>query len=199
MKKILIGTSNPAKLESYKKLLKGFGLEVVSAKDLKIKAPEEKGQTFEQEAINKAKYYYEKSGIPSLADDGGMQIEALNGEPGVNSHRWLGYEMQDEEIIAEVIKRMKDVPDGRRDCKFSVVLALATPFGIFTSHGEIAGVVAEKPAEKRLPSYPYRSVTYLPNYNKYWCEIDDEEEQILDHRKHALEKLHDILREISKE
>ncbi len=196
MKKLLIGTSNPAKIESYKKLLKEFKFEIVSAKDLGIKPPEENGKTFEEEAINKAKYYFQKSGIPSLVDDGGMEIEALNGEPGVKSHRWLGHEMSDEEIISEVMKRMKGVPKDQRACKFSIFLAIASPFGIFTSHGEVAGVIAEKPSENGIPHYPYRSVTYLPNYGKYWCEIDEEESKILDHRTHALEKLHDILKEL---
>lgn len=198
MKKLLIGTGNQAKVNSYKKFLKDFDLEIISAKDLDIPVPEEHGNTFEEEAVNKAKYYYEKSGIPTIVDDGGMEIEALNGEPGVKSNRWAGHEMNDSEIIAEVMKRMKDVPAGKRACKFTITIALATPFGIFTSHGGVEGIIAEKPSEKVIPHYPYRSVTYLPNYNKYWCEIDDEEEKILDHRKHALEKLRDIFEEISK-
>lgn len=185
-------------MSSYKELLKDFNLEIVSAKDLNIPIPEEKGNTFEEEAINKAKYYFEKSGIPTLVDDGGMEIEALGGEPGVRSHRWLGYEMKDEEIIAEVMKRMKGLPAEKRTCKFIITLALATPFGIFTSYGGIEGKIAEKPSEKVIPGYPYRSVTYLSNYGKYWCEIDEEDEAILDHRKHALEKLHDIFKELSK-
>src|SRR4051812_12860463 len=107
MNKILIGTGNSAKLEVMKKLLKDFNLEVVSAKDLNIPAPEENENSFEKEAISKAKYYFEKSGIPSIVDDGGFEIEALNGEPGVRSKRWIGREMTDEEIIAEVFKRMQ--------------------------------------------------------------------------------------------
>lgn len=198
MKKLLIGTGNPSKVNSYKTMLKNYNLEIVSAKDLNIPAPEEKGNTFEEEAINKAKYYFEKSGVPTLVDDGGMEIEALGGEPGIKSHRWLGRTMSDDEIISEVMKRMKDVPAEQRACKFSIVLALATPFGIFTSHGGIEGVIAEKPSEKIIPHYPYRSVTYLPNYKKYWCELNEEESTIMDHRKHALEKLEDVFKELTK-
>ncbi|MBI2607722.1 MAG: hypothetical protein HYW51_02770 [Candidatus Doudnabacteria bacterium] len=196
--KILIGTGNSAKVNTYQKLLKDFDLEVVSAKELNIQPPEEKGDTFEEEAVNKAKYYFKQSGIPSLVDDGGMEIEALNGEPGIKSHRWLGHEMNDEEIIGEVMKRMKDVPDDRRACKFTITIALATPLGIFTSQGGVEGIIADRPSEKVVAHYPYRSVTYLPNYNKYWCEVNEEEERVLDHRKHALEKLHDVLRELAK-
>lgn len=198
MNKILIGTSNQAKLETYKKLLKDFNFEIVSSKDLNIPAPEEKHKTFEEEAVNKARYYFEKSGLPTIVDDAGFEIEALHGEPGINSNRWLGRDMTDEEIIVEVMKRMKDVAEDLRTCKFVVMIAVATSFGVFTAHGEIAGVVAEKPSDKRIPHFPYRSVLYLPNYHKYWSELTDEENEILNHRKAAMEKLHDILFELSK-
>ena len=196
MNKLLIGSGNPAKLESYKKLLQDLNLEIVSAKDLNISAPEENAKSFEQEAISKAKYYFEKSGIPAIVDDGGFEIEALNGEPGVRSNRWIGREMTDEEIIAEVFKRMQG--QTNRNAKHTIVMALASPFGIFTSHSEVAGVIPDKPSEKRIPKFPYRSVLFLPNYNKYWGELSEDEERIMSHRAHAIEKLKDILQELSK-
>jgi len=196
MNKILIGTGNPAKINTYKQLLKEFKLEVVSAKDLNIPAPEEKGKDFEEEAINKAKYYFEKSGLPSLVDDGGMEIEALNGEPGLKSKRWIGREMTDEEIIAEVMKRMKDVPEGKRGCKFNVTLGLATPFGVMTAHADIVGVVPEKPSEKIVAGYPYDPVIYLPNYGKTVSELSDGDYEIMNVRTHAFDKLKDIIKEL---
>ncbi len=195
MNKILIGTGNPAKINVYKDLLKDLNLELVTSKDLNIPEPEEAADSFEKQAIEKARYYFEKSGLPAIVDDGGFEIEALNGEPGIKSRRWVGREMSDEEIIDEVMKRMDGIKD--RSCKHTVVLALASPFGIFTSYGDIVGMVAEKPSEKRVERFPYRSVMYLPNYNKYWVELSDEEEEILNHRKHAIEKLQDILKELS--
>ncbi|HEX9503189.1 MAG TPA: non-canonical purine NTP pyrophosphatase [Patescibacteria group bacterium] len=197
MKKILIGTGNQAKVDQYRELLKGFDLEVLSAKDLNIPAPEENAPTFEEEAINKAKYYFEKSGIPAIVDDGGFEIKALNGEPGVRSKRWIGREMSDEEIISEVIKRMEGKKD--RVAKHTVVIAVATPFGVATSHAEIEGVVAEKPSDKKIAGFPYRSVLFLPNYKKYWLELSDQEEEIMNHRKHAIEKIKYIFKELSKD
>lgn len=196
MKKILIGTGNQAKVSAYKKVLDDLGLEIVSAKDLNISAPEENASSFEQEAVNKAKYYFEKSGLPTIVDDGGFEIDGLNGEPGIKSRRWIGREMTDEEIITEVFKRMSG--KDNRDAKHTIVMALATPFGIFTSHSEIVGVIPEKPTPKRHEGFPYRSVLFLPNYNKYWIELDEKEEEIMNHRKHAIEKLHDILKELNK-
>ncbi|MBX4186678.1 MAG: hypothetical protein KW802_00230 [Candidatus Doudnabacteria bacterium] len=196
MAKILIGTGNKAKVEQYKKLLKGFGLEVISANDLDIPAPEENASSFEEEAVNKANYYFQKSGIPAIVDDGGFEIAALNGEPGIKSKRWIGREMTDDEIIAEVIKRMEGKND--RSAKHTVVVAVATPFGVMTSDSHIAGVVADEPSEKRIPGFPYRSVLFLPNYNKYWVDLSEEEEEILNHRKHAIEKINYIFKELSK-
>ncbi len=195
MKKILIGTGNPSKVEMMKDLLKGLNLEIISAKDLNIPAPEENAISFEQEAIQKAKYYFEKSGVPAIVDDGGFEIETLNGEPGIHSNRWIGRKMTDEEIISEVFKRMQG--KSNRKAKHSIVMALATPFGVFTSSGEVAGVIPEEPSQKRYPNFPYRSVLFLPNYNKYWGDITEEEEKILSHRKHAIEKLSDVLKQLS--
>jgi XTP/dITP diphosphohydrolase len=195
MKKILIGTGNPAKINAYKQFLKDLNLELVTSKDLNIEEPAEDADSFEKQAIEKAKYYFEKTGLPTIADDGGFEIEALNGEPGIKSRRWIGREMSDEEIIDEVMKRMTGVEN--RVCRHTVTLAIATPFGVFTSHGDIVGVVADKPSENRIERFPYRSVMFLPNYNKYWAELNQEEEEILDHRKHAIGKLQDILKELS--
>ena len=195
-KKILIGTGNPAKLATYRKLLKNFNLEIISSKELNIAEPEEVGSTFEQTAIDKANYYFKKSRIPTIVDDGGFEIEALNGEPGIKSNRWIGREMSDEEIISEVMKRMQGITN--RNCKHTIILALATPFGVFTAHGEIAGEVADKPSEKRVVKFPYRSVLFLPNYNKYWVDLTEAEEEIMNHRGAALAKLNDIIKELEK-
>jgi XTP/dITP diphosphohydrolase len=199
MNKLLIGTANKAKLNTYKKLLKDFSLELTSLEDLKITdEAEETGKNFEEIAIQKAKFYYKKSGIPTLVDDGGFEVEALNGEPGVKSKRWLGHKATDQELINVVIERMKEVPDGERRCKMTVVVALASPFGIMTSHADVEGIVAKKSSNSLQSGFPYRSVMMIPNYGKYYSELTNEELQILDHRGHAIEKIKDLLREISK-
>ena len=196
MKKLLIGTGNPAKLNTYKLLLKDFKFEVVSAKELGIPAPEEVGSTFEQQAIDKANYYFKKSGIPAIVDDGGFEIDALNGEPGIKSHRWLGHEMEDDEIIAEVMKRMKDVPADKRNAKFTVALAVASPFGVFTAEASMLGVVGDQPSSQVTKGYPYDAVLYMPTYGKFASELSDADYEIVNVRRHAFEKLHDILKEL---
>ncbi|MDP4001115.1 MAG: non-canonical purine NTP pyrophosphatase [bacterium] len=199
MKKLLIGTSNQTKLNNYKRLLKEVKLKFVSPDELNIPPPKEHGQSFEEIAVNKAKYYFQESGLPSLVDDSGFEIDALNGEPGIKSHTWLGHEMSDKESIDEVIKRMKNVPEDKRQCHFTVVIALATHFGIVTSHAVLEGIVGTKPSSKLTPGYPYDSVHYLKNYGKFICELDKKDYDIVDHRRHAIEKINDMILEISKE
>jgi len=195
MNKILIGTGNQAKVDQYRKLLKDFNLEVISAKDLKISPPEENADDFEKEAILKAKYYFEKSGIPTIVDDGGCEIEALNGEPGTKSRRFIGREMTDEEVVDEIFKRMQG--QTNRTAQHRIVMALATPFGVFTSHSEVVGVIPDKPSSKRTPGYPYNSILFFPNYNQYWGESLAETD-LLNHRAHAIDKLNDIIKELEK-
>ena len=90
MKKLLIATTNPGKLSEINRFLGDLPVELVGLKDAGITdAVEETGSTFEENAILKAKYYCKKSGLPTLADDGGFEIDALDGQPGVKSHRWI--------------------------------------------------------------------------------------------------------------
>lgn len=198
MNKLLIGTTNSAKQSEWREFLLEFDFEFFGPEDFNIKAPEESGKTLEENAILKAKYYFEKSGIPTLADDGGFEIEALNGEPGTKSHRWLGFEASDEELIEEVMRRMEEVPEDKKGAKFSVVLAVASPLGIITSHSHVEGVIPNKPSSKIVRGYPFDSVLFLPNYNKYVSELNAEEHEILNHRRAALEKIKDILLELAK-
>jgi len=194
-KKILIGTGNSAKVDQYRKLLEPFKLEVISAKELNIPAPDENADSFEAEALEKAKYYFQKSGIPTIVDDGGCEIEALNGAPGMKSHRFIGREMTDQEVIDEIFKMMQG--QKNRTAQHRIVMALATPFGVFTSHSEVVGVIPDKPSANRTPGYPYNSILYFPNHNEYWGDSLAKGD-ILNHRAHAIEKLHDILKELEK-
>jgi XTP/dITP diphosphohydrolase len=112
--RILVATKNQGKAREIAEFL-GKDFEVVSLKDLPG-APdvEEAGNTFEENALLKAKAYFDWSGIPSVADDAGLEIDFLNGEPGVKSRRWLGYEMTDQEMIDTALGKLKGVPTEKR-------------------------------------------------------------------------------------
>ena len=109
MKKLLIATTNPGKLAELSRFLSDIPITLVSLKDVGITDTiEEIGKTFEENAILKAKYYFQKSGLPTLADDGGAEIDALNGEPGVKTRRWIhgDRDSTDNELVAYTLKRL---------------------------------------------------------------------------------------------
>ena len=115
MKKLLIATKNPGKIQEYRSLLKGEPVEIVTLDDVKITMPiDEDGDTIEDNAVKKAVHYAYFSNMPTLGDDGGIEVEALGGEPGVRTRRWPGYEASDEELIEMMLEKMKDVPGDKR-------------------------------------------------------------------------------------
>ena len=192
MKKILIATKNKGKLSEFKEFLKGSPFKIVSLEDLKIKEDvDETGKTYKENSQKKALFYSKLSGLPALADDGGIEIAALNYEPGVRSRRWLGYEATDEELIEHMIKVSKDLRKDR-NAFFRTVVSFALPSGkVWSVKGEVKGIIAEKPFLKLLKGYPYRSFFYIPEINKYYHEnqLSKEEQRVYNHRYKAMQKL----------
>src|SRR5580700_11835293 len=107
MNRLLIATTNSAKLAEYRVLLRPFDLEVISLRDagIDVEAPED-GATFIENARIKARFYFDRAGIATLADDGGLEVDALGGAPGVHSHRWLGADADDRKLAEEIVRRM---------------------------------------------------------------------------------------------
>ena len=198
MKKLLIATTNPGKLAEISKFLSDLPLELVSLKNMGITDDvEEDGITYEENAKKKALFYSQKSGLAAISDDGGIEIAALNNEPGVHSKRWLGQNTAEENLIHHMTKVAKNLPDTNRNAKFAAVLVLAFPNGkTFSVRGEIEGIIARKPFLKTLRGYPYRSFFYLPEIGKYYHESDlsQEEEKLYNHRRKAIEKLKPIIK-----
>lgn len=187
--KILIGTKNSAKFRDIKEMLEQYGFEVVEIEEVGIGTVEEVGKTFEENAIFKAQTYAKLSGLPTIADDGGLEIEALRGEPGVKSRRGIGNE-SDEALIEYILNRMEGVKN--RAAQLRTVMVLAFPDGTYyTSEACIQGIISEAPSKKRIPGYPYRSIFYIPEFQKFYSELDytDLRGKEYNHRKRALENL----------
>lgn len=200
MKKLLIATTNPGKLAEIKYFLKDLPLKLLSLTDLKIKEKvEENGLTFEENAKKKAIFYAQISSLPTIADDGGLEIDYLKGEPGIESRRWInGNEASDEDLINYALAGLKGVPVKKRGAQLRAVLALAIPGGkVFTSEGKVGGIIAEKPISSRTPGYPFRSLLYIPEIGKYYHHNDltTEENERYNHRGKALRKLKRIIKE----
>jgi len=191
MKKLLIATNNPGKLREYKILLRNLPIKIVSLKDLKIKKKvKEDGKTFKENAIKKAKFYCKLTKLPTLADDGGLEIDYLNGEPGVKSRRWPGYEATDKELIDLCLQKLKGVPWRKRKAQFRVVIALSIcGKKILTAQGKLRGIILTKPRGKLIPGYPFRNLFYLQKYKKALSELPFKKAVEIGHRKKAIKKL----------
>ena len=204
MRRLLIATTNPAKLAEYRLLLRDLELDLVSLTDLGItEMPEESGATFEENALIKAGFYFERARIATLADDGGLEIDALGGAPGVRSHRWLnsGGDDSDEALVNEVMRRMKDVPMGRRSARLRAATALIYDDGARVhrrvAEAAIEGVIAERAYPVLRAGFPYRAVLFMPERNRFVGELGDEEEAKISQRRIALAKLRDDLERIA--
>ena len=193
--KLLLATHNEGKAKELKEFLVDFGVEALSLNDLNINDDiEETGATFTENAILKANFFAKKTGLPTLADDSGIEIDALNGEPGVKSRRWKGYPMTDQELIDYTLERLKNVPAEKRTCKFVTVLALVRPnkkveFGF----GSLAGIITEKQMIPIQNGYPFRSIFYVSRYKKMLGELSPAEHAEANHRHDALKQLKPFL------
>ncbi len=200
MNRLLIATTNAGKLGEISSFLFDLPLKIVSLKDVNITDNfEEIGKTYKENSQEKALFYAKKSNLPAVADDGGIEIEALGGAPGVKSRRWLGYEASDEDLITHMEKVSRELPRENRRAFFKTVVSFALPGGkVWSASGEIEGEIARKPYLKLLKGYPYRSFFYLPQIKKYYHEdqLSKEENKLYNHRWKAIEKLKPIIVEV---
>lgn len=190
MLNIFIATKNPAKFNEITSYLK-VPAKFLSLKDVNITdEPVEDGKTFKENALKKASFYCQRSGLITISDDGGLMIDALNGEPGVHSHRWIeaSKDNADEDLIEYTLSKMKGIKN--RTAKFHVAIAIVTPKGDeFVSEAEVKGIIHKIPSPRRIPGYPYRALFYFPKLKKYYDELSEKEHDLLNHRKKALEKI----------
>ncbi len=196
MKKLLVATTNKGKLREISNFLKDLPLEIVSLADIGINDKvKETGKTYEENSRIKAFFYSKKSNLPAIADDGGLEINALEGAPGIKSKRWLGRDGTDKELIGHM-KKVALTLGTNRKAFFKTVVSFALPNGkIWSVNGEVEGVIARKPYVKLLEGYPYRSFFYLPQIKKYYHEneLTSDEQKEYNHRYRAIEKLKPII------
>lgn len=204
MNRLLIATTNPAKLAEYRLLMRDLPLEPVSLADFNIsESPQESGETFAANASLKARFYFERSRIPVLADDGGLEVDALDGAPGVRSHRWLGEAAADDRSLAnEVIRRLEGVPPNRRTARLKAAAALIWNDGA-DLHERIAsaaleGMIASRVYDRIEPGFPYRAVLFLPGIDKYLAQLSEEQAAALSQRHSLIDQLRPALAEIAR-
>lgn len=200
MQKVLLATTNTGKIKELSAFLHDFPIELVSLTDVDITTEvEETGTTYEENSKLKAITYAKLSNLPAISDDGGLEIAALNGEPGVQSRYWAGPEGRDEDIIEKMKKVAKELPDENRAATFRAVITLALPTGEYWQvTGKVEGKIVKEPLMSLLRGYPYRSFFYLPEIKKYYheSELTKEEEKEYNHRYKAIEKLRPVLKKV---
>ena len=203
MKELLIATTNPAKFAEYGVLLRDFGLRLISLRDAGITAEAPEGApTFAENARQKARFYFDIAALPTLADDGGLEVDALGGAPGVRSHRWLGDNVDDRALAEEVVRRLAGVEAARRTARLRAAAALIRYDGgsirETATEAALEGIIAERVYPEIHPGFPYRSVLYLPERGCYLAEVDDEEAAVnLSQRRIAVDRLADDLRRLA--
>lgn len=198
-RKVLIATTNPAKFLEIKTILGDLPFEFVSLRDVGItKEVEENGRTYEENAQKKALQYSKHSGLPAVSDDGGLEIDALGGLPGVDSKYFAGKEGKDEDIINKMIQVARDLPGDNRKAKFVAVLSFALPNGkVWSKRAQTGLLIAKNPLLKFIKGFPYRSFLIIPQLNKFYHDeqLTLQEQKKYGHRYKALMKLKKIIKE----
>ncbi|OXU15106.1 RdgB/HAM1 family non-canonical purine NTP pyrophosphatase [Sedimentisphaera salicampi] len=200
---ILLATTNAGKIRDFEILLSGFSINWLSLKDFpETEEVEEDGKTFAENAARKAIGYARQTGILTLADDSGLEIDALGGEPGINSARFSGAHKDhssdafriDEENIKKVLRLMEDVPEENRSARFVSSLCLAdSEKPILEAEGFLPGMILR---EKRgSGGFGYDPIFYLPERGKSVAELEREEKNKISHRANAVKNLRPMLKE----
>jgi XTP/dITP diphosphohydrolase len=196
MKRIVLASGNAGKIRELTELLAPIGLEVVPQSQWQVEECEETGLTFVENAILKARNAARHTGLPALADDSGIEVDFLQGQPGIYSARYSGPDGDDRRNNEKLLAAMQGVPQDRRTARFRCVMAFLThaedPSPILTE-GTWEGRVASQSAGSS--GFGYDSVFFLPEYGCTSAELSDTEKNRLSHRGQAVRAMVERLRQ----
>ncbi len=192
MKKIIAATKNRNKIREFKEILPDFDIITQEEAGIDIDV-EETGTTFRENALLKAKAIFDKTGIPSLADDSGLEVFALGGEPGVYSARYGGEGLDDRGRLELVLEKMKNVDDCLRGARFVCSIAFVTDKGIYEAEGVCEGVITRE--AKGDNGFGYDPIFYVEEKGKTNAEMTSEEKNEISHRGRALKQLADEIKD----
>ena len=193
IEKIVFATGNEGKMREVRMILSDLGIQVISMKEAGVTAEaDENGTTFEENAIIKAKEIMEKTGEIVLADDSGLEVDALGGEPGIYSARYMGYDTSYHIKNNSLIERLEGKTGEERSARFVCAIAACFPDGrVLTTRGTMEGQIGYE--EKGENGFGYDPVFYLPEYQCYSAELPLEEKNKLSHRGIALRLMKEAL------
>jgi XTP/dITP diphosphohydrolase len=193
---IILATSNKNKISEFREILQDFEVEIRSLSEFGPLPPvTEDGQTFEENAYKKAHHTARVLGLPAIADDSGLVVHALNGEPGVYSARYAGLNSSDDDNTSKLLEKMKGIKDRR--ASFKCVLSIAVPSGpALTYEGECNGIILE---EKRgRLGFGYDPIFFFEEYGKTFAELTMQEKNAVSHRGKALAEFKSEVKKVLK-
>ena len=194
--KVVLASKNKHKLVEISKITEKFGIELVLQSELGVDIDvEETGSTFEENSFQKAEAVMKATGLPALADDSGIAVDALNGEPGIYSARY-GFDesLDDWGRLLLLLKNTEHVPDGQRQAQFVCVITMVTPEGqVIQARGEIHGELTREARGEN--GFGYDPIFYYPPFGKTTAELTPEEKNAVSHRGNALRVFNEKLKE----
>ena len=194
--KVVLASKNQHKLVEISRILEKLDIQLVLQSELGVDIDvEETGTTFEENSFLKAQAVMQATGLPALADDSGMAVDALNGEPGIYSARY-GFDdtLDDWGRLLLLLKNTENVPDGQRQAQFVCVITLVTPQGeVIQARGEAHGELLRQAAGQG--GFGYDPIFYYPPFGKTFAEVTAEEKNQVSHRAVALKAMYEKLKE----
>ncbi len=197
--RLLVATNNRGKLREYAELLGGMPFELTTLLEQGItEEVEETGSSLKQNAIRKATAYAKLSGLTAMADDSGLEVDALGGGPGPLSHRYAGDNVSDKERNDYLLAKLRNIPWDKRTARFRAVIAIATPDGkVKTTEGICEGIIAFD--SRGEGGFGYDPIFYLPELDKRMAELSLAEKNRISHRAKAAQKARRILARLAKQ
>lgn len=185
MDKLVLASRNRHKIEEMKTLLLPLGIEVLSAIDFhELEEVEEDQSTLEGNALKKARYVYEVTGLPSLSDDTGLEVDVLDGAPGVYSARYAGENVTYQDNVLKLLSEMQD--KGDRTARFKTVMAYITTDKTLTFEGSVEGVILSE--QRGEGGFGYDPVFLPDGFEKTFAELDSAVKNSISHRGRAIQK-----------
>ncbi len=193
--KVLIATKNRGKAAEFGRMFQELGHEAVSLLEVaELPSVVEDGATFQENAVKKAVEYSRATGMVALADDSGLEVDYLHGQPGVHSARYAGPDATDEENNRRLLEALKGVPWEERGARFRCVLALASPDGrVVTAEGVCEGVITQEPQGEG--GFGYDPIFFVPSLGRTMAQLSPQEKNSISHRGMALKRLRPLIPE----